>query len=106
MGTLTPLYYWIGIRRANTSSPFAYLDGGALPQLPSNSPYAHWNWYQPLAANHSLYNCAMAYNAYRSVVRGEAGTGSCRLTVDVANPSAATPKRSTQCSDHYTDMRY
>ena len=65
MGTLTPLYYWIGIRRTNTSSPFAYLDGGVLPQLPSSSPYAHWNWYQPLAANHSLYNCAMAYNAYR-----------------------------------------
>jgi hypothetical protein len=65
MGTLTPLYYWIGIQREGAGAPFAYLDGGSLPQLPSNDPYAHWNWYQPLAANHSLYNCVMAYNAYR-----------------------------------------
>jgi hypothetical protein len=103
MGTLTPLYYWIGIRRANTSSPFAYLDGSALPQLPSNSPYAHWNWYQPLAANHSLYNCAMAYNAYRSVGRRALGAAGSRWTLPILQ---LRPPRSTQCSDHYTDMRY
>ncbi len=64
-GSLTLLYYWLGIQRPNATAPFAFLDGAALPQLPSNTPYAHWNWYQPVAANHSGYNCVMAYNAYR-----------------------------------------
>ncbi len=64
-GSLTLLYYWMGLRRANASAAYAFLDGSSLPQVPSNTPYAHWNWYQPVAANHSDYHCVMAYNAYR-----------------------------------------
>ncbi len=64
-GSLTPMYYWIGVQRARGAANFTYLDGGELPQAPSHSPYAHWNWYQPLAAKRSDYSCVMAYNAYR-----------------------------------------
>ena len=59
------MYYWIGVHRANGTSNFTFTDGGELPQLPSTSPYAHWNWYQPLAAGRQDYSCVMAYNAYR-----------------------------------------
>jgi prepilin-type processing-associated H-X9-DG protein len=59
------MYYWTGIRRLNSSANFTFVDGSELPQAASNSPYAHWNWYQPLAANRSGYDCVMAYNAYR-----------------------------------------
>jgi hypothetical protein len=71
--SLTPLYYWIGVRRANASAEYALVDGTPLPQVPSESPYAHWNWYQPIASIHAEYSCVMAYNAYRW---GPAGPGS------------------------------
>jgi hypothetical protein len=65
-GSLTPMYYWIGARRAvNGSGEYALLDGTPLPQVPGESPYAHWNWYQPIASAHADYSCVMAYNAYR-----------------------------------------
>jgi hypothetical protein len=64
-GSLTQMYYWIGARRANGSAAFTLADGAPLPQVPSESPYAHWNWYQPIASSHQDYNCVMAYNAYR-----------------------------------------
>jgi hypothetical protein len=64
-GSLTQMYYWIGARRANASSDFTLVDGTPVPQVPTESPYAHWNWYQPIAASHPDYSCVMAYNAYR-----------------------------------------
>jgi hypothetical protein len=64
-GSLTHLYYWIGASRANASAKYTLLDGTAMPQSPSESPYAHWNWYQPISASHQSYSCVMAYNAYR-----------------------------------------
>jgi hypothetical protein len=65
--SLTQMYYWIGVRRPNISSGYELLDGRPLPPQPSESPYAHWNWYQPIAAARSDYSCVMAYNAYRLV---------------------------------------
>jgi hypothetical protein len=65
LGTLTPMYYWTGVRRLNSSANFTFVDGSEVAQAASNSPYAHWNWYQPLAANRSGYDCVMAYSAYR-----------------------------------------
>lgn len=64
-GSLTPMYYWFGVHRPNGSSPYEFVDGSEVLQHPSNEPYAHWNWYQPMASAHEQYSCAMAYNAYR-----------------------------------------
>ncbi len=72
LGTLTPMYYWIGMMRRNSSSNFTFVDGSEVPQAASNSPYAHWNWYQPLASSRSGYDCVMSYNAYRCGLRAGA----------------------------------
>ena len=37
-------FYWIGVNRESSDAFWAYLDGTALPQVASNSPYAHWSW--------------------------------------------------------------
>jgi hypothetical protein len=37
--------YWIGINREDSTAAWTWLDGlGALLQLASNTPYAHWSW--------------------------------------------------------------
>jgi hypothetical protein len=53
--------YWHGIRRDNSSYPWAYLNGSSVPQLPSSSPFAHWDYnHGPLAAK-AGYHCAAAF---------------------------------------------
>ena len=61
---LTPFYYWTGVRRTTSNTSFTFVDGSMVSQVPSNQPYGHWNWYQPIAAEHIDYNCVLAYKAY------------------------------------------
>lgn len=37
-------FYWIGLGRESSDTFWAYVDGTTLPQVASNSPYAHWSW--------------------------------------------------------------
>jgi hypothetical protein len=64
-GALTPYYYWIGVHRPFSSQPFVYTaDNSSLPQLASNSPYAHWSWVNYIAARQSLFDCVIAQGNY------------------------------------------
>ena len=73
---LTPLYYWVGVSRAAKTVEYRYtLDGGRLPQGPSNAPYAHWTWYQPTATTKPNYDCILAYSSYAYAQYTGAATG-------------------------------
>jgi hypothetical protein len=62
---LTPYYYWIGIRRAGINDSYVYVqDGSALPQVASNSPYAHWSWRQGLSAVQRGFDCVIAQGQF------------------------------------------
>ena len=66
MGELTSYYYWVGVRRAATSSPYEFVAGSrALPQGASNAPYAHWSWYHSVANRSANYDCVIAQEAFK-----------------------------------------
>jgi hypothetical protein len=53
--------YWLGARRSGAGADFALLDGSALPQRPSTSPYAHWDFNQLIYAARLGYDCVAAW---------------------------------------------
>lgn len=64
-GVLTPLYYWLGASRTSAQVPYGWTrDRSAMVQGPSTAPFAHWNWYQPVARTYANYDCVLAYSAY------------------------------------------
>jgi hypothetical protein len=67
--------YWHGIRRANSSTPWAYLDGTQAAQLPSASPYAHWDYNHAAMSTKPGYHCAAAFadTAYSAYVGNTTG---------------------------------
>jgi hypothetical protein len=77
-GVLNSSFYWLGFGRANYSSPYRFVTGDRVPALPSRFPYAHWTWFQPVAANYTYYDCGLAYGQYRYA--------------DYAGPGYSTPE--------------
>jgi hypothetical protein len=64
-GALTPYAYWIGLRRPDNVSAYAFeADGSAPLQVPSSSPYAHWSWVQAVAAAQAGFDCVIAQGAF------------------------------------------
>ena len=85
-GALTPYYYWIGVQRASNASDYLYtFDNSSLPQLASDSPYAHWSWVQQVAAKQSGFDCVIAQGSYAyDVYQGNSGLKA------LANPALYT----------------
>jgi hypothetical protein len=75
--------YWLGMRRPGPGASFTLLDGTPLPQRPSASPYAHWDYNQPVYAGRPGYDCVAAwqdtaYSAY---------TGSSTAALQLRDPA-------------------
>jgi hypothetical protein len=48
-GVLNASFYWVGLSRVNSSSPFRWVSGSRVPTTPRRFPYAHWTWFQVCA---------------------------------------------------------
>jgi hypothetical protein len=45
-GVLNASFYWVGLSRVNSSSPFRWVTSERVPTTPRRFPYAHWTWFQ------------------------------------------------------------
>jgi hypothetical protein len=82
--------YWHGVRRANSSGAFARLKGGALAQVPSDSPYSHWSYNQPLFTGKAGYDCGAAFADTRYSIFQGGGMSAAQLVQPANYLASAT----------------
>ncbi len=71
--------YWHGVRRPAAGANFTFLKGGPLQQVPSESPYAHWSYNQPLFAAKAGYHCGAAFANERYSIYNGSGMAAAQL---------------------------